>query len=327
MRIAVLMTGGTASCELAGTVAHLSSPKPVKDLFLRQAGEDRLSFLQPFDRLSEDVGPEQWLELSRVLCEVATSHDGAVVVHGTDTMPYAAGATALLTRHLGIPVVFTGSMLPSGSPDSDLPGNIGNALSAVRALPAGCYLAFHDRLHLAAQCRKDLSRAECFTSLREPLGYAASPVMPGEVRAFDDNVLQLRLYPGMPLGLILEAALSSSGVVVELYASGTAPSLPGCSLVDFVSCLYDHGIPVCLTRPWPASCFDYPAWPLLLEAGAIDLADCFTEFATVKLMWALAQPSDTSILMQSSICGELDSIGILERSKSPVKSFSLQNSL
>lgn len=324
MRITVILTGGTAGSELQQGIARLPQVDQVERICRQKAHGDRLSFLRPFNRFSEDIGPQQWLELAETIAAASACSDGIVVVHGTDTMAYSAGAAALLNRDLTIPVVFTGSMLPSGLPHSDLPGNIEHALGVVRSNRRGCYLAFHGQLHRASQCRNDLSRPGCFASMAENPGYPVAPPLPSERKYFDSNVLQLRLYPGMPLDLITSAALAASGVIVELYASGTAPSMPEHSLVDLVALLSGHQIPVCLTRPWGVSDFDYPAWPEILDAGAIDLGDCFTEFATVKLMWALAQGSQTAILMQTPCCGELDSGRIIQRSGLALKSFSLQ---
>ena len=75
-----------------------------------------------------------------------------LVTHGTDTMTETGVALA------GIPdktIVLTGALLPARFRDNDAIFNIGFALAAVQALPAGVYIAMNGRIHEPSKVRKD----------------------------------------------------------------------------------------------------------------------------------------------------------------------------
>lgn len=334
MKVALILTGGTASCSLEDTTVSLSSEDPCLEIGRRQASRLGLELeaYQPFRILSEDARPQHWLELAAAIRSSSRSAQAVVVVHGTDTLAYSAGAAALLTRDLRVPVIFTGAMLAAEDPNSDLYANLWQSLTWSQKLRRGCFVAFDGLLHQACRVRKDLSRPESYVSVASRALTASEMPREPEVETlagaesldFDDRVMQLRLYPGIPLESLFAACAKMSGVVIELYASGTAPSeSPDFSLPEWITALRGQGTAVGLTRPWSGLSYDYPAWPRLMASGAIDLADTSTEFATVKLMWALAQRADTALLMQSSLCGELDTSRLLKRSK--LESFSSQS--
>ena len=43
-------------------------------------------------------------------------YDGFVIIMGADTMAYAASAVSFLLQNLAKPLIFTGSIIPDGSP-------------------------------------------------------------------------------------------------------------------------------------------------------------------------------------------------------------------
>lgn len=61
-------------------------------------------------------------------------YDGIIVLHGTDTMAYTAGALSAMFKGLPIPVVLTGSQLPIEVEGSDGTKNICDAVRTVLAL-------------------------------------------------------------------------------------------------------------------------------------------------------------------------------------------------
>ncbi len=81
-----------------------------------------------------------------------------VVTHGTDTMIQTGRALA------GIPgktIVLTGSMQPARFRVTDAGFNIGSAIGAVQALPAGVYIVMNGRVFDPQKARKNLER-NCF---------------------------------------------------------------------------------------------------------------------------------------------------------------------
>jgi len=77
-----------------------------------------------------------------------------LVTHGTDTMTTTGMA---LKGIAGKTIVLTGALLPARFRDNDAIFNIGFALAAVQALPAGVYIAMNGRLYDPARVRKDRS--------------------------------------------------------------------------------------------------------------------------------------------------------------------------
>ena len=104
----------------------------------------------------------------KIIREAIESVDNQMVLvtHGTDTM-------AETGRFLkGIPsktIVLTGSLQPARFRDNDAIFNIGFALAAVQALPAGVYVAMNGQFYDPDLVRKD-RKNNCFVALDSPAG-------------------------------------------------------------------------------------------------------------------------------------------------------------
>lgn len=139
---------------------------------------------------SSHMTPEIWARLSRTVDAQLARGDvaGVVVTHGTDTM--AEGAYFLdLTLEHDKPVVFTGSMNPASSPDSDGPGNIVNAVTQVLSPKAGGWgvtVTLNRYVNAARHVRKmQTTNVQTFESGEKGyLGY----VFGGSVRRLNDRV-------------------------------------------------------------------------------------------------------------------------------------------
>ncbi len=69
-----------------------------------------------------------------------------VVLHGTDTMSLTANFCFERIKHLKVPVVFTGAMIPMGFEDTDATQNVTEALLAAKLLAPGIYISFHNQI-------------------------------------------------------------------------------------------------------------------------------------------------------------------------------------
>jgi L-asparaginase len=76
-----------------------------------------------------------------------------VITHGTDTM--VETAAALARGVTGKTIVLTGAMIPYAFGSSDGLFNLGSALSLVRVLPAGVYIAMNGRHFAWDKVRKN----------------------------------------------------------------------------------------------------------------------------------------------------------------------------
>lgn len=77
-----------------------------------------------------------------------------LVTHGTDTMVETA---AVLSSIPGKTIVLTGALNPARFRGSDAEFNIGTAVGAVQALPAGVYIAMNGRIWDPLRVRKNVA--------------------------------------------------------------------------------------------------------------------------------------------------------------------------
>ena len=72
---------------------------------------------------SSAVSPQHWHDWLQLLRERLPHYDGALVLHGTDTLAYTANLLALALDTGGKAVVLTGSQRPFGTDYSDAPAH------------------------------------------------------------------------------------------------------------------------------------------------------------------------------------------------------------
>ncbi len=345
----LVLTGGTIGAEQHGAALSVGAQATRAEADLLAGawpGSDapRVIVAEPLRKLSENLGPRDWLAIAAAVRRLveADGAAGVLVLHGTDTMAYTAAALSFLLADVERPIVLTGSRLPAAQEGSDAPANVRAALVALRELRAGVYVVFGasasasarspSHVHLAGRVRKQRGGGETFASVNRELvatvdGDRLTSVRPYDHRVrersrqeVDERVLALRLHPGLDFEAALETVVRGDvrAVVVELYASGTGPDTSDrFSLPSFIrACTERTTIVVTTTQGGsgtPLSAAGVYETTLAIEqAGAVSLGDMTTEAATVKAMWALAQseqPRDVVELMREPIAGELASPG------------------
>ncbi len=317
--IGLVVTGGTIGSQVVGEEVRLRTdeggglPPELASIFGEEAPDLRV--VQPFRKLSENVTPPNWVTIAQAVVDLVQdlAVSGVVVLHGTDTAAYTAAALTFLAADAGVPVVLTGSNLPATEPGSDAPTNVRDALVAAASLGPGSYLSFSgirgepSLVFAGTDVSKTAATGRAFSS---PKGRPVASVVDGRLaqrhqppnvpasgghsRRIDDRVLALTLYPGIDLRLLADAAIrgGTRGVVVELYPTGTGPTLRGTSsLPDFVRRCDENGIIVLTTAsklPGDAASA-YETFAGIRDAGAVFDGALIFEAAIAKLMWALAQ--------------------------------------
>ena len=181
---------------------------------------------------SANMTPAYWQRLRVAVIEaVDEGCDAVLILHGTDTLAYSAAAMSFQLLGLPAPVVFTGSMLPAGVPDSDAWENVSGALAALgEGLAPGVHLYFHGALMAPTRCAKIRSFGRHpFAALQRTGGVAEARDLPATLdyrhaKALA-NVGVLALVPGIAAAQL--DALINSGIqalVLECFGSGTGPS-------------------------------------------------------------------------------------------------------
>ncbi|WP_332846191.1 asparaginase [Pseudomonas lactucae] len=181
---------------------------------------------------SANMTPAYWQRLrSAVIEAVDQGCDAVLILHGTDTLAYSAAAMSFQLLGLPVPVVFTGSMLPAGVPDSDAWENVSGALHALGAgLAPGVHLHFHGALLAPTACAKIRSFGRNpFAALNRQGGVTRVKSIPPALDYRQPkalaNVGVLPLVPGIAAAQ-LDALLDSGiqALILECFGSGTGPS-------------------------------------------------------------------------------------------------------
>lgn len=192
---------------------------------------------------SANAEPSTWHGIARRIWAKRDRIDGAVVLHGTDTLAYTASALSFLLINFGKPIILTGAQVPFSQPGSDGEANVSGAVAcAAEARIREVCIYFDGWLLRGNRARKWSTHAgEGFFSPHWPelgrieskLRIAASallkiapsvePTKPAKVRP--TSVGLLKLYPGISDRIISAAGdAHPDGLVLELYGSGTGPA-------------------------------------------------------------------------------------------------------
>ncbi|ANF89125.1 Asparaginase [Pseudomonas antarctica] len=232
--IMVLYTGGTIGMQAS---ANGLAPASGFEARMREQLADRPVPAWRFREMaplidSANMTPAYWQRLRTAVIEaVDDGCDAVLILHGTDTLAYSAAAMSFQLLGLPAPVVFTGSMLPAGVPDSDAWENVSGALLALgEGLAPGVQLYFHGALMAPTRCAKIRSFGRHpFAALQRNGGVAKADSLPPALDYRQPkalaNVGVLPLVPGIAAAQL--DALIDSGIqalVLECFGSGTGPS-------------------------------------------------------------------------------------------------------
>ena len=267
---------------------------------------------------SANMTPAYWQRLRSAVVEaVDEGCDAVLILHGTDTLAYSAAAMSFQLLGLPAPVVFTGSMLPAGVPDSDAWENVSGALAALgEGLAPGVHLYFHGALMAPTRCAKIRSFGRHpFAALQRNGGVAKAQALPAALDYRQPkalaNVGVLPLVPGIDAGQL--DALVDSGIqalVLECFGSGTGPSDNPAFLASLQRAQDRHIVVVAITQ-----CHEggveldvYEAGSRLRGVGVLSGGGMTREAAFGKLQALLGAglPNDeVRRLVELDLCGEL----------------------
>jgi L-asparaginase len=271
---------------------------------------DSVSFEHPID--SSNMNPSHWSKISTLIEQHYDSHDGFVVLHGSDTMSYTASALSFMLENLAKPVIFTGSQLPIGDLRTDAKENLITSIQ-IAALQAkgkpvvrevGLY--FEYKLYRANRTTKiNADHFQAFASLNYPSLIASGVhlnvfeenlliVNPRKKfkahKRMDRNVAILKLFPGMDVA-VLDSILNIpdlKGLILETYGAGNAPNEPW--LVEKIKKAMALGIYIINVTQCSGGSVQmgqYETSEQLKNLQVINGKDITTEAAVTKLMYLL----------------------------------------
>lgn len=146
-RVALVATGGTIEKTYDHLSGVLHNRVRVLDLMLAQL-ELRGVEVEAFALMNKDsldMTEEDHDAIAREARQRATTHDGVVVIHGTDRLA-VSGERVCGAGPVDAPIVFTGAMRPYELRTTDALQNVTEALLAVQLLESGVYCVFHNRV-------------------------------------------------------------------------------------------------------------------------------------------------------------------------------------
>ncbi|MFO0586281.1 MAG: asparaginase [Polyangiaceae bacterium] len=317
VRLLLVHTGGTLMMRTEGR-GPLAPEVYTRDLVgelpvLRKIAEIETRILYSLD--SSDLQPHHWVDMARAIHEAFYSpaseddadmrYDGAVIVHGTDTMAYTASALAFLLPGLDRPVILTGSQAPLLDVRTDARANLVDACHLATMPIPEVAIAFSSQLLRGCRAKKldawgmSAFGSPCCAPLAE-LGIdaeIASHVLPKRPqRPFDDRieprVFMIRTFPGLsPDVLFAILAQDVRGLVIEAFGAGNVPRLEN-SLVPAIEAATKRGVPVVIVSQSPRGAVDlarYQGGVAAAKAGAISAGDMTSEAALTKLMITLGR--------------------------------------
>ena len=334
-RILIIYTGGTfgMSYDKEGVLTPFSFEyildqlPTLKNLALAITA---VSFETPID--SSNINPEHWQLISSVIYDQYDSHDGFVILHGTDTMAYTASALSFMLDGLNKPVVFTGAQLPISEPRSDARENLITALDIASArdkdvpiVPEVCIYFDYELLRGNRSKKVESMQFDAFDSGNYPplakagvkIDYNFSVIgTPSRdsclnLRAtFETNIAILKLFPGINKNVV-SALVNTSGLkalILETYGSGNAPTLEW--LLDELRDAIERGIIIVNVSQCPGGRVvqgRYETSKKLQQIGVISGADMTTEAALTKLMLLIGEygSSNAKTMIGLSLAGEL----------------------
>ncbi|MGC1240209.1 MAG: asparaginase [Chryseosolibacter sp.] len=288
-----------------------------------------ISFDKPID--SSNIQPEHWQILAALIVEHYDTHDGTVVLHGTDTMAYTASALSFMLDGLGKPVVFTGAQLPISEPRSDARENLITALEVASArrdgkplVPEVCIYFNYELLRGNRSKKVESMQFDAFDSGNYPplakagvkIDYNFAVIRAADSRPMkllskiDPRISILKLFPGIPSNTIRSILQTPDlqAVILETFGSGNAPT--SAALLGHLKEAIDAGIVVLNISQCPGGRVmqgRYETSRELQKIGVIGGADMTTEAALTKLMVLLGEygREKTKSLITACFAGEL----------------------
>lgn len=282
---------------------------------------------------SSNITPEYWTALGELINENYDSYDGFVIIHGTDTMVYTASALSYMFEGLHKPIIITGSQLPLGLPRSDAKNNLLTSIELAGMKREGksiinevCLYFDYELLRGNRSKKIESDHFDAFHSENYPvLAEVGVDVELNEHylwyprrsegmifrNKFSSDVFNWKLFPGMRLAGISDIFLEAGfkGIVIETYGSGNAPTSE--TFIKEIKHLSENGVYMlnvsqCLGGSVRQG--HYATSKMLDRYGVISGKDITSEAAIVKMMYILANYSDSRVireLLGISIRGEM----------------------
>jgi glutamyl-tRNA(Gln) amidotransferase subunit D len=320
--IALLTTGGTIASRIDYRTGGVRPVRQESELLAFYPGLEKdgpVRIRSVFDRLSEEIGPADWVVLAE---DVGRAFDdgarGVVIAHGTDTLAHTAAALSFSVENPPGPVVLVGAQRSPDRPSSDGASNLAAATRLARDARLGeVVVVMHAGLddtsfaiHRGNRVRKmHSSRRDAFESRNAPpigridesgvhLSAEARPPS-GEGLRIDTRIVEdaplLWFYPG----LTPERAEVFVGNARGVILAGTGLGHVSSHHLSWIRRAVERGVFVGMTSQClegSADPYVYATGRELRRAGVVYLGDLLPETAHAKMLFGLGRTDSSAEL-------------------------------
>jgi len=341
--VSIISLGGTISSKIDYRTGGVYADYTAED-FVEMCPElekvANIRARKALSLMSEDINPNDWKDIAKIIFDELKTCDGIVVTQGTDTLHFTTAAMSFFLKDLGKPVIFTASQRSIDRGSSDAFMNLICAVSAAAKFDfAGVASCLHGTLNddycilnRGVKVRKmHTSRRDAFRPVNEmPL----AKVFPdGKIEVlnkdykkrsgndcildnkFEEKTALITIYPGMDPEIIdFYIRKGYKGIVLAATALGHVPVLvKKYSLEQYLKKAYDKGVAVVIasqtlygrTHPYVYSNLR----KLSIGLRCIYAEDMLPETAYIKLGWVLGNTNDIAEvrrMMLENIAGEIN---------------------
>jgi L-asparaginase len=319
-KVYILYTGGTFGMKNTDDGLTPSSWQEIIDYLPAIKNQTYFNYFSEIDFTfetlepvvdSSDITPDTWKRIANSIYDNYDSHDGFIVLHGTDTLAYSASALSYIFENLKKPVVLTGAQLPIFHPRTDGIVNLSNAIyiAGYKSFNLACIpevsICFNDDLLRGNRSVKTSTNDfEGFSSPNyENLAHMEQNITinehlinnnaSGELRlltVFSDSVVNVTVFPGYNSKPLLDLVKSDklSGIVLKTFGAGNLPS--NSHWTALIEACKKHNTIILATTQCPNGKIElgqYAASSVLQSSVVVDGRDITSEAALTKLMWAI----------------------------------------
>ncbi len=158
--VALISTGGTIEKTYDDLKGVLSNEVSVLDVMLASMRLEGIEVVRVplMNKDSLEMSDEDHTLIARTAQAMADTHDGVVIVHGTDRLTVTGDRIVHILPQPRVPIVLTGAMRPYAMRRTDATQNLTEALLAVQLVGPGVYVAMHNKVLQFPGVHKDRER-------------------------------------------------------------------------------------------------------------------------------------------------------------------------